>query len=261
MQPANVSGTTAIDVPFLEAEDLRLNIAVGACRLRIRPGGSGPWVSGSYLDPTGEIPVTVDQQGAGVRISQRYDVGSLLKLFHGTPTFELALGNLRPYTLTLEGGASENTLDLGGLPLQRLIIKHGAGRLDIDFSEPNPEPMTLLEVSSGAGALQALHLANANFAEMRLEGGASTYRLDFGGVLQRDANVRVSTGLSTVDLLVPVSTAARIAVDTSLGGLDVGDGWTTREGSFWTAPAVAATSPTLRMDVNVALGALRLRIT
>ncbi len=249
---------TEIKVPFPDGDDLRLSIAVGACRLALRPGGPEDWVRGTYTDPTGQLPPSVAQDGPGVRISQHYEVGGVLRLFQGAPSFDLALGTARPYSLSLEGGASENSLDLGGLPLVRLAVKHGAGTLDIDFSRPNPEAMTLLDIATGAGGLDARNLANANCAEMRLEGGAAAYRVHFGGSLQRHANARISTGVSSVEVIVPGTTAAKVTVDSVLGSLEVGDGWTTRESAFWTAAGSSAGAALLTVEVHVALGTLKL---
>jgi hypothetical protein len=53
---------------------------------------------------------------------------------------------------------------LGGVPLRGLTVRQGADKFELGFSEPNPEPMKLLEVSSGAG-IELENLANANFSE------------------------------------------------------------------------------------------------
>ena len=251
--------TTNLNQPFPDAGDLHLSIAAGACRLAVRAGAAEPWLSGTYHDPTGEVPLRVAQEDGTLRLSQQYGFPGVLKMVQGTPRFELLLGTARPYALTLEGGASENDLSLGGLPLRRLIIRHGAGKLDLDFSSPNTEVMTLLEMSTGAGALDARGLANAGFSELRLEGGAASYRLDFGGRLQRDANVRVNTGVSAVELVIPASTAAKVSVESPMASLDVGDGWTTRSGAFWNEAAIGGGTPVLTVSAAVALGSLRLR--
>ncbi len=77
----------------------------------------------------------------------------------------------------VETGASEFDHDLGGAPLSRLMVRQGAGKLELGFSVPNPEPMQLLEVSSGAAGIELANLANANLSEMRLSGGAASYAL------------------------------------------------------------------------------------
>lgn len=250
---------TKINVACPETGDLHLRIGVGACRLKIRPGEGEAWVTGTYDDPTGTLPVKILQEGGTVRITQERHWADLFGWSGGAPTFDLALGKARPYMLTLESGASENTFDLGGLPISRLAVKHGAGKVDINFSVPNPQAMSLLSISAGAGGMEVKNLANANLAEMSVEGGAASYKFDFGGTLQRNAHVKISTGLSSVDIFVPASTAAKITSESLVGGLDLGDGFTKKEGAFWTGAALAGDTPVLTIHTSVALGALRLR--
>jgi hypothetical protein len=163
--------------------------------------------------------------------------------------------------LAIETGASEFDLDLGGIPLSRLMVRQGAGKFELGFSAPNPEPMQVLEISSGAAGIELDNLANANFSEMRLSGGAAGYELDFGGTLSRDAQVSVETGMSGVEVRVPASTAARVVSETTLGSVDVGDGFTKREGAFFTEGALGGGTPLLTIRAGVRLGSLRLRAT
>src|ERR671911_166268 len=163
--------------------------------------------------------------------------------------------------LTIETGASDFDLDLGGVPLSHLMVRQGAGKFELDFPQPNPEPMELLEISCGAAAIELENLANANFSEMRLSGGAASYELDFGGVLSRDAEVSIETGISGVVVSVPSSTATRVVAETTLGSVDVGDGFTKSEGAFSTGAALRGDGPVLRIRAGVRLGSLQLRTT
>ena len=61
------------------------------------------------------------------------------------PRYELELGRQRPFALTIETGASEFDLDLGGIPLSRLMVRQGAGKFELGFLAPNPEHMQLLD--------------------------------------------------------------------------------------------------------------------
>lgn len=253
--------TTTINIPFPEAADLHLRITVGACRIRIVPADGEAWVTGTYRDPSRAIPCRISQEGGTVTISQDQNFGNIFGIFSGVPTLELSLGKARVYSLTLETGASEDKSDLGGLPLNRFVFKHGAGKTDIDFSAPNPEVMSLLSIGAGAASLEMTNLANANFTEATIDGGAAAYKFDFGGTLQRNGHVRISTGMSSVDISVPASTAAKITPESILGGMDIGDGFTKREGAFWTAAATAGGTPVLTIHTNVAVGSLNLRIT
>jgi hypothetical protein len=253
-------GETPINIAYPAAQNLHLRIALGACRFKARPGEGGAWVAGTYNDPTDRRPPRILEEGASVTITEAEpSFERIPSVFGGVPRYELGFGKERPFASTIETGASDFDLDLGGIPLSRLTVRQGAGKFELGFSVPNPEPMELLEVSSGAAGIELVNLANANFSEMRLSGGAAGYELDFGGVLSRDAQVSIETGLSGVEITVPASTAARVVTETTLGSVEVGDGFTKREGAFLTDGALSGDAPILAVRAGVRLGSLRLR--
>jgi hypothetical protein len=251
---------TPIDVDYPAAEDLRLRIALGACHLEAKPGEGGAWITGICHDPTGKRAPRIAEEEGTVRITEAEPSWQRIPaVFGGIPRYELAIGKRRPFALTVETGASEFEIELGGVPVSSLMVRQGAGKFELGFSAPNPHPMELLEVSSGAAGIELEDLANANFSEMRLSGGAAGYELDFGGTLSRDAEVKVEAGLSGVEIDIPASTAARVIAETTLGSVDVGDGFTEREGAFLTEGALSGNAPALTIRAGVRLGSLQLR--
>jgi len=255
------SNPTDIAVPFPDADQLRLRILLGPCRVRIGPGASAAWASGRYDDPTGMLPLHVTADGGQLTLSQSTTMGTPSKLTKLTraPHLELEIGRDRPYELSLEGGANETVADLGGLPVTRLTLRHGAGKTDIDFTAPNPEEMSSFDVAAGGVAMDLRNLANANFAHMVVSGGAAQYRLDFGGQLRRDGEARLNTGVAAIELTVPAGTAARVRSESVLGAMDVGDGFVTREGAFWNEAAVAGRDPSLLITVTSVFGSVKVR--
>ncbi|HET9016390.1 MAG TPA: hypothetical protein VFN57_12395 [Thermomicrobiaceae bacterium] len=249
-----------IDEGFPGEGEPTLHIRVGGCRVRIRGGGGATWVSGSYRDPSRSLPCRVSRNGGTLDISQELNVSSMPRFGDGTPTLDLTLGDAAPFAVVLEGGASECRLDLGGLPISRLSMKQGAGRYELDFSQPTTVPMQALEIAGGAAAMDLRNLANAGFVEMRIDGGAAAYSIDFGGELRRDGQVRITAGAASLELSMPESTPATVRSDSVLAQVKVGDGFTTRQGAYWTSPAVEGKTPLLRVEAKVALGSLRLRV-
>jgi hypothetical protein len=249
-----------IDIAFPSADPLELRIALGPCRLRIGRGSTGAWVTGRYEDPTGVLPLQVTQDGATARITH-VPPGPQLPAAVRAPNLDLQLGTARPYRLVIDGGANETIADLGGVPLSALVVHHGAGRTELDFSTPNPAEMTALEISAGGVAMDLRNVLNANFADMIVSGGAAQYRIEFGGQLRRDAEVRLNAGVASVELRLPATTPARVRADSILGALDVGDGFVTREGSYWNQAATAGGAPVLRIAINSVLGAVNVRST
>jgi hypothetical protein len=253
---------TPIVVPYPAANDLHLRIDLGACRLEARPGEVESWVAGTCHDPTGKRAPIVRTEERPVTITEADPSLERIPAFFGRgPRYNLELGKERPFALTIETGASEFDIDLGGVPLKALTVRQGAGRFNLDFSTLNPEPMTLLEVLSGAASIELENLANANFSRMHLSGGAAGYELDFGGELSRDAEVTIETSLSGAEIAVPSSTAAKIVAETTVGSVDAGDGFTKREGAFLTEAAVAGKKPLLTIRAEVRMGALQMWAT
>jgi hypothetical protein len=255
-------GETPIHVAYPAADEPHLRIAVGACRLKARPAGGEEWVAGTYRDPTDRRPLRIIEDDAGATITEeQLSFERIPAAFGGATRYELEVGKEKPFALTIETGASDFDLDLGGVPLSRLLVKQGAGKFELDFSQPNPARMELLDVTTGAAGIELENLANANFSEMRLSGGAAGYDLDFGGTLAHDAEVSIETGVSAVTVSVPDSTAASVTAETTLGSVDVGDGFTKKEGAFLTAPALGEAGPVLKIRAGVRLGSLQLKTT
>ncbi len=253
--------TTPINVPFPEASDIRLKLAIGACQVKAVPGTAEALLAGTYRYPADTIPCKVEQDDGMVRLSQEWK-GTWWGPWssEAVPRFDLTLGTARPYSLGLEIGASENTFDLSGLPLTELSVRQGAGKATISFGVPNPQAMARVNVEAGAMGLEMYGLGYANFAEMHVEGGAAGYKFDFGGPLQRDATVDVVTGLAAVELVIPAATAAKITTESVMAGVDLGDGFMKKEGAYWTEAALAGKTPVLTVHAKIALGGLKLRI-
>src|SRR5215216_635680 len=138
---------TPINVAYPAVDDLHLRIALGACRFEAKPGEGETWVAGICHDPTDGRPPRILEEGGTIRITEEEpSFERIPSVFGGVPRYELELGKGRPFALTIETGASEFDLDLGGVPLSRLVVRQGAGRFELNFSEPNPHPMELLDV-------------------------------------------------------------------------------------------------------------------
>jgi hypothetical protein len=253
---------TEINVAYPPADNLDLRIDLGACRFEARPGEAGLWVTGTCHHLTGKPAPIISQEGQFVTITeQKPFLERIPAVFGGVPRYELELGKGQPFAFTIETGASEFDLDLGGVPLKALTVKQGPGRFNLNFSAPNPQHMSLLEITSGAAGMELENLANANFSKMRLSAGAASYELDFGGKLKRDAEVVIEAGLSGVEIAVPGTTAAKIVAETTVGSVDMGDGFTKREGAFLTQAAMVEKKPLLTIRTGVRMGALQISAT
>ena len=122
-------GETPIQVAYPSVDNPHLRIALGACRFKARPGEGDEWVAGRYSDPTDRRSLRIVEEQAGVTITEAEPSFERLgAVFGGATRYELEVGKKRSFALTIETGASDFELDLGGIPLSRLMVRQGAGK-------------------------------------------------------------------------------------------------------------------------------------
>jgi hypothetical protein len=247
--------TFTVSVPAPEDDTApEVSVLMGAGELRIDGGGEG-LVSGEikYNVADWEPRVTTEANG-NVTIKQgQSDEFSGLPDGNVVNKWNLALGDA-PMNLTVEAGAFEGTLNLGGVPLRNLTIKNGASDSTVTFEAANPEEMDKLVAEAGAASLTLSGLANANFSEMEFNGGVGDYVLDFSGTLQRDATVKISSGVSSLRVIVLSGTAAAITVTGGLNDVSTEGTWTVTNDVYSTG----AVGPTLTIDIQMGVGSLTL---
>lgn len=233
-----------------------LSLGFGAGELRVSPGGEKALVQGTATYNVPDFKPEITVSGNDVRIEN----GSLE--IEGIPNFgeqfdnkwDLELAPV-PMDLTIEAGAYQGKLELGGLALRSVNVMDGAADVDLRFSDPNQIEMETFRYSTGASAVRLRGLANANFDEMEFKGGAGEYTLDFSGELQRDATVTIDSGVSSVRVIVPEGTSARVFFDGGLANVDVDGEWEKR-GSQYT---LDGEGPRLTINVNLGAGNLELQ--
>jgi hypothetical protein len=229
-----------------------VEIQMGAGKLTLAGGAAG-LAEGEIQYNVSDWKPTITNTGSSLTISQgKSNV-------NGVPTndvindWNLKLGDV-PMDLTIRAGAYSGSIDLSGVPLQNLSINDGASSSEVTFDTLNPEEMDLFEYSSGASSVTLKGLANANFDDMNFNGGAGDYTLDFGGTLQRDADVTVTGGVGSIRLVIPKGMSATVTVNRGLGSVDTDSGWS-KSGDTYT---LKGTGPTLSITVKMGVGSLEL---
>lgn len=237
----------------------RLRLTLAPIRLRIASADQEEWLTGSFTDPTGQMPLSVQTDGASVRITSNKNFTAFRKF--KSPVLDLKISTRRPFALMLDLGASEHTqIDLGGLPITELDAKIGAGQVTLDFSQPNPQEMDSFAFKAGAAELALKALANSGARKIDLDSGAASLTIDFGGQLKRDLEAGIRTGMASTEIIVPKTTSARIRTKTALAGLNVGDGFTVKDGAYSTLAYLGGQQPVLSINLQSALGSVALKL-
>src|SRR5687768_1949325 len=142
---------------------------------------------------------------------------------------ELALSPTVPMDLSLELGAVEATLDLGGMSLTSLEIKAGANATRVRFDTPNRVAMRSLDVQAGAASVVLLNIANANASRMNVDAGVGSVELDFTGAWTTDLAASIDIAFGTLKLLVPRDIGVRLEVGKVLARVSA-EGLTSQDG-------------------------------
>jgi hypothetical protein len=233
-------------------DSARLTIEMGAGTLRLA-GGSNQLVEGSVRYNVADWKPEVLRQSNEVRLSQNSGGKISVPTSNVINDWQLELGNV-PMELTIQAGAYQGTLDLSGVPLTNLTISDGASEAQVIFDSLNPVRMGRLVYKTGASSISLVGLANANFDEMKFEGGAGSYTLDFTGELQRDTTVKLTAGLSTVKVLIPENLNAVVKITGGINNVSAKGTWTVDDDTYENR----ASGPTLTILVEMGIGNLQL---
>ena len=215
--------TDEITVPIPDTDEVSLHLKFGAGEMTLAPGAK-KLVEGTatYNYAAFKPEVNVDGGNTEIKMSDIKSIPSFEKLKN---KWDLKLGDT-PMDLTIESGAYDGTFEFGGLSLNNLAIKDGAANVELAFSDPNLVEMSTFKYETGASDVKMSGLANANFSIMDFSSGAGDYTLDFSGKLQRDASVKISSGLSNLIVIVPEGVDAVVTLDSGASNVSAGSGWT-----------------------------------
>ena len=213
-----------INVKTPNADDVNLKLSFGAGEIKLSPGAS-QLVEGTATYNYSAFKPEVKTDGGDIAI-QMSDVD-----FKTFPNFndlknewDFKLGDT-PMDLSIESGAYDGTFEFGGLALENLTIQDGAANVALSFSDPNLSEMSTFRYETGASNVKMTGLANANFSLMDFSSGAGDYTLDFSGELQRDASIKISSGLSNIIVIIPEGVNAVVTVDSGASNVSAGSGW------------------------------------
>jgi len=214
----------SITVADPKSDETRLTISFGAGKLTLSPDPGGKdLVDGTAIYNVDDLKPQIQKNDSSIEIKQ----GD----FHSLPPFDdmknewdLKLSDI-PFDLTVQAGAYEGNLELGGLALKSLTVRDGASHVDLSFLEPNQTEMSILRYETGASDVKLTGLANANFSTLAFSGGAGNYTLDFSGELQRDAVVTIDSGFGNLSLIVPDDVEAVVTVEGAAVNINHGSGW------------------------------------
>jgi hypothetical protein len=171
-----------------------------------------------------------------------------------TNEFRLTLTNRIPLDLTLEMGAVESEVDLGGLRLNSFTVSTGATDGQLRLSTPNPESMSQAQINIGAAAFRGTGLGHLNAAEIEVNAGVGDIVLDFEGLARAETRLRVQMGVGSLRIQLPPGVGIRLSrrsllVALTAPGLE-------RRGNELYSPNWDEAEMRIRIEVGAGIGSL-----
>jgi hypothetical protein len=196
---------------------------------------------------TGAVRLGLQGNGnAGIRVTSRAQMAQRA---------EIGLAPTVPLTLNANLGASNATLDLGGLSLTSLAVRGGASSTTVNFDTPNRATCTSATFTLGAAELDVSGLANSGCAEIRVDGGVGRAMLSFDGAWQRNQRAQVSLAMGGLTLRIPRTMGVRLVASRFLSALDA-EGFE-QEGNVWSTPGFATAKQTLTVELKTSASGVR----
>jgi hypothetical protein len=239
---------------------LRASIEFGAGTVHVGPAASGDLYRmqlrydadrngpvNQFDAATGAVRLGLQGNGnAGIRVTSRAQMAQRA---------EIGFAPGVPLMLSANLGASDATLDLGGLSLTSLAVRGGASSTTVNFDTPNRATCSSATFTLGAAEFDVSGLANSGCAEIRVDGGVGRAMLSFDGAWQRNQRAQVSLAMGGLTLRIPRSTGVRLVASRFLSALDA-EGFV-QEGKVWSTPGFATAKQTLTVELKTSASGVR----
>jgi hypothetical protein len=124
-----------------------------------------------------------------------------------------------PIALRGKLAMGEADLALGGLAIQSVDLKMGAGQHRVSFAEPTTVPLDVLRLDGSMGEVTVLRAGNASPREIEIRHGMGNLTLDLSGAWKRDADVRLRLGMGDSKVHLPAPQEASTQVDEARLGM------------------------------------------
>jgi hypothetical protein len=161
-----------------------------------------------------------------------------------------------PVDLTVDLGAVEADMQLGGLRVADLTLHCGAADVTSHFDQPNRATLRQITLQVGAAQVKMMDLANAGVSRINAEIGAGSLTLDLTGALAHDVDVTASLALGGITVNVAPDDGVFVDESSLLGGFDK-DGFVKRADGWYSANYDAAARH-VRVRLRAFLGGLKI---
>lgn len=181
------------------------------------------------------IPVSSEAFSEGI-FSVVFSSGAMVSegMLNPLHDWEIQIGRYDLETnLTLDFSGVQASMDLGGMPLDTLVLNLKGTRTTLDFSEPTLFSVRKFGITCEGTFLTLANIGNTNFETLQLKAVGSSMDLDFKGVYAAgDYNADFNLNGSSARISLPVTAGALVVHRPANRPVELaGGGWSKEQSS------------------------------
>lgn len=186
---------------------IELDVRMAEVDVEPAPAGSPLRLEADWNAGVFKLDEGLKQEGGGWRYHVRFGGKGLALLAHhehNSPNkLRLQVPVDKPLSITGKLSLGQSDLDFGGLTLDEVDLKLGAGQHDLAFSEPTARPVSRLALDGSMGQINVFGAGNASPRRIELEHGMGELSLDLSGQWRADGVVEMHLGMGDARVELP----------------------------------------------------------
>jgi hypothetical protein len=169
----------------------------------------------------------------------------------------VGLATAIPVSLTMKFGVGDAIVDLGGVRVTDAYFSTGVCDFKLSFSSPNLVECNNLQIKTGISSTSVENLSNARAKYVEFDGGLGSMKINFGGKLECDCDVRIKSGLGSVEITIPATLNTTITAPGNLvNNVDVSGFYAQGNGVY---RSDKKSGPLLRIKVESGMGSVTIK--
>lgn len=203
-------------VAYPETNLARVILEINSGMLNIN-SGAGESITGSAVTNVDAWRPAIAQEANGVvRIRQGATRSQVIPT--STNEWTITLGDAQPLNLEVNAGSAGGSLNLGGLPLNDVVVRADTGSFSIGYERAaEVDTAGAITVTTSSGNLEMTRVLNSQARAITTTSRSGTQILDFSGTLAHDMSVTATSSTGTVTLRVQRGIPTRVIFNTTSG--------------------------------------------
>ena len=257
------------EISLTNERELKATLEAGFAKLTIARGKS-PLLFESNISTEGNkdatkcINYSIRDRVGYLSLNTSEDYEHTKKSFHfsnfDSGTWNTFFTDEIPISFDVELGLGKGEFDFTGLSVKDLNLSAGASAVSLRFDQPNKSVIEDLTIEAGLSKFEGTKLCNANFNHMKFEGGVGSYRLDFGGTIDKEVDVDIEVGLGSLTVTIPNDIGAKVVYEKSIiAHLDIDSDFTEQTEDNYISSNYYSTAGKINLHIDAGLGSVKIR--